>query len=192
MVEKSTKKPLPLIITKEAAADFGVAEKVKPMKVADKLHQCCPVEVNDDVYRAYMKPEWNERQRYLRNNRCMVPSTSTGKLIRCAGGSKCETCKWATSLDHKACGGELSYDGFIDDYGYEPGRPTSLETDALLLQDLCEYASKLNKYYGRILRMRAEEGLENKEIRERLGLSKTQTDKLIREAKAVAEEYLLK
>lgn len=188
IIEK--KKPLPLRLSHDAAVEFEVTDKLKPMKIGDKMFMCLPVEVDDEVYQAYLQDEWKERQRTLRKTRCMIPSPKTGKLIRCEGGKKCEECKWATSLDVNAWGGDLSYDGFVDENDYEPAAPTSLDEDALLLQDLCEYASKLNKYYGRILEMLAKEGLENKEIKERLGLSKTQTNKLIREAKAVAEAYL--
>lgn len=70
------------------------------------------VEVNEEVYRAYVRPIRAEQRRKRREWKCNVLSKSGGHYVRCK--ESCETCPYYQS-GNNALGNKLSLDRMAED-----------------------------------------------------------------------------
>ena len=88
-----------------------------------------PIEVSEEVYRAYKQPLWAEHKRKEREKRCII-SNGKGSTKRCM--NDCSKC------DKQRKGSALSLDRFEEEYGFEPSENVDIADmllDKMLLED---------------------------------------------------------
>lgn len=195
---KDNLKCIRMEVTDEAIRDFKINKKdIIWLHNGEGYKKYALVPVNDDVYTAYMRLQWREAQKNARSKHCMVKSKKTGKLVRCEGGKKCESCEMRKEHQYRKDFGItiLSYEGMLDD-GVDVENPNAFEDDIInrkVIQEVIDYASKIKPEYGEILRIMYELGGEptDTQIVERLmGKKSRKGFYLVKEAKEVAKNFL--
>ena len=186
-------------VTGEAIRDFKLnKEDIILLNNGEGYKKYALIPVSENVYRIYMQPQWKEAQKNARDSHCMVKSEKTGKLIRCEGGRKCETCKKRIEYGfRKDFGGStFSYDMLIED-GLEIEDENSFEDTIInrqVIKELIKYAYKIKPIYGEILELMYELGGDPpaSEIVKRLkeDIKARRGADLVKEAKELAREFL--
>lgn len=187
-------------VTDGAIKDFKIKEEdIIMLRNGEGYRKYALVPVSDEIYRAYSQPQWRESQKNARDSHCMVKSEKTGKLIRCEGGRKCETCgKRNEHFYRQDFGGStFSFDMLIED-GLELEDENSFEDTIInrkVIQELIEYAYQVREEYGDILKTMRELGGDPKatEVIKALNVKENHKRRyynLIKEALELAKDFL--
>ena len=123
------------------------------------------IPVSEEVYRAYKRPIWAEHKRIERSKRCVIAG------VRCSGD--CSTCP------HDRTGSTLSLDKFLE-YGLEPtdanANVEDIVCDRMILEELFKALEELDPD-GRLLCQLIGEGMSERKIAERFGISQVAVTK---------------
>ena len=183
----------PMVVTKDVVREWNLdRDYVTYHRIGSRLHLCYMTLIPEEMYHSYMADMKAEDKRLERENRCLITSPKTGRLIMCPEYNKCCDCKLAGDLKMQK-NRSLSLDEMFENNIYEEAA-TSKDpaeevmasiTEESLLQELDSIDPKL----GNILRLRLNV-LEPKAIMDKLNIKRsTFYDDMKRIAK-VAEKYL--
>ena len=125
-----------------------------------------------------------------RNRRCQVPGKRKGTLIMCPECNRCCECPFPEYRDqHKAR--IVSRDEMLES-GYEGEADTRMieQLDAKLqYEEIREIMNKENPLITQVFEKKERDGLSNKEIAAKLGITKRQTYYLYSKALAIGQKY---
>lgn len=124
------------------------------------------VPVTEEVYRAYMRPNWSEHKRNERAKRCRDENSK-----RCT--KNCGNCS------KQRIGTHYSLDSFLEDFGFEPAAKVDvadLVADKLLLEELYVILNELDRDSRRIIELYSI-GLSEREIATKVGVSQKAVNK---------------
>lgn len=135
------------------------------------------VEVNEEVYRAYVRPIRAEQRRKRREWKCSKLSKTGGYYVRC--NERCETCPYYQS-GNNALGNKLSLDRMAEDGVDLEDSNQDVETKYIEeetqkeeKEKLYEAISKLTARQQEFVRLIFFDGKTQEEVRKEYGLAKS-------------------
>lgn len=146
---------------------------------------------DEEFAKEYIQSEKTACKKRERENRCIIPSPITGKPICCPDSRSCIGCEYETMENVSKVGG-ISYERLIEEAGYEKGTHdltsdealTNIVTDGILAE-----LSSINEKLAEILQLRLE-GLEIKEIGEKLGIKRSTLYDDMKKIAVIASKHL--
>lgn len=120
---------IPMKVTNETIRDFEInPEDITWRRIGNRKCRVVLENATEDVYRAYMEPDWTESKREERDGRCMVKGKS-GRLIRCPESNSCEKCERSSEVCRER--NKTASLSFLVDEGAEPAEEGSFEDDII-------------------------------------------------------------
>ena len=183
----------PMPISEEMIIEWKLDRRyiVKEHKFSSTKKLCYMVLVDEDLAKAYVQDEKSDCKRMERLHRCIIPSPITGQPICCPDTNSCYGCKYAGNL--KAENVEpLSYEKKVEDEGYEIEVPDHTSDEGLtniMTAELLTELRSINEKLAMILELRLE-GLEVKEIGEKLNIKKSTLYDDMKKIVTIATKYL--
>ncbi len=186
------KRYCPIPINREQIVEWGLDPSyVVTHKFSNTPKLCYMVLCDESFAREYIQAEKTECKRRERENRCIITSPITGKPICCPDSKSCKGCEYASMENIPKVGG-ISYERLIEETGYEMGTHDHTSDEALtnnITDDLLAELSSNNEKLAEILKLRLE-GLEAKEISEKLGIKKSTLYDDMKKIAAIACKHL--
>lgn len=153
------------------------------------------VEVNEEIYRAYIRPVQAEQRQKRRAWKCHVLSKSGNYYVRCT--KKCETCPYYLA-GNSALGNVTSLDRLVDCEVEIEDKNSDFEADYIEQQTIKEEYAELHKVIRQLTSRQQEivkmiyfEGKTQKEVAKVLGI--TQGAVSLALAKSIAQlKFLIK
>lgn len=153
------------------------------------------VEVNEEIYRAYIRPVQAEQRQKRRAWKCRVLSKSGNYYVRCT--KKCETCPYYLA-GNSALGNVTSLDRLVDCEVEIEDKNSDFEADYIEQQTIKEEYAELHKVIRQLTSRQQEivkmiyfEGKTQKEVAKVLGI--TQGAVSLALAKSIAQlKFLIK
>ncbi|HIS35089.1 TPA: sigma-70 family RNA polymerase sigma factor [Candidatus Scatousia excrementigallinarum] len=153
------------------------------------------VEVNEEIYRAYIRPVQAEQRQKRRVWKCRVLSKSGNYYVRCT--KKCETCPYYLA-GNSALGNVTSLDRLVDCEVEIEDKNSDFEADYIEQQTIKEEYAELHKVIRQLTSRQQEivkmiyfEGKTQKEVAKVLGI--TQGAVSLALAKSIAQlKFLIK
>ena len=152
------------------------------------------VEVNEEIYRAYIRPVQAEQRQKRRVWKCRVLSKSGNYYVRCT--KKCETCPYYLA-GNSALGNVTSLDRLVDCEVEIEDKNSDFEADYIEQQTIKEEYAELHKVIRQLTSRQQEivnmiyfEGKTQKEVAKVLGI--TQGAVSLALAKSIAQLKFLK
>ena len=153
------------------------------------------VEVNEEIYRAYIRPVQAEQRQKRRAWKCRVLSKSGNYYVRCT--KKCETCPYYLA-GNSALGNVTSLDRLVDCEVEIEDKNSDFEADYIEQQTIKEEYAELHKVIRQLTSRQQEivkmiyfEGKTQKEVAKVLGI--TQGEVSLALAKSIAQlKFLIK
>ena len=186
------KRYCPMPINKEQIIEWNLDPRyVVNHKFSNTKKLCYMVLCDEDFAREYIQAEKTDCKKREREDRCIITSPITGNPICCPDTNSCIGCEYASMENVPKVGG-LSYESLIEETGYEKGTHDRTSDDALtniVTDDILEELSSINKKLAEIFRLRLN-GLEVKEIGEKLGIKKSTLYDDMKKIAAITSKYL--
>lgn len=182
----------PMPINREQIVEWGLDPRyVVTHKFSSTPKLCYMVLCDEKIAREYVQAEKTDCKKRERDYRCIITSPITGKPICCPDSKSCIGCPNATLKNVPKVGG-ISYESLIEETGYEKGTHDHTSDKALtniVTDDILVELSSINEKLAEIMKLRLE-GLEVKEIGEKLGIKKSTLYDDMKKIAAIARKHL--
>lgn len=183
----SSKYQIPMKVTNETIRDFEIKpEDITWRRIGNRKCRVVLENATEDVYRAYMEPDWTESKREERDGRCMVKGKS-GRLIRCPESNSCEKCERSSEVCRER--NKTASLSFLVDEGAEPAAEGSFEDDIIykiLLEELIAMLNETNPVYGKIFLL-LYEGATQQEMADELGMKQRTVSDNIKKIRSLVQ-----
>lgn len=178
---------IPMKVTNETIRDFEInPEDITWRRIGNRKCRVVLENATEDVYRAYMEPDWTESKREERDGRCMVKGKS-GRLIRCPESNSCEKCERSSEVCRER--NKTASLSFLVDEGAEPAAEGSFEDDIIykiLLEELIAMLNETNPVYGKIFLL-LYEGATQQEMADELGMKQRTVSDNIKKIRSLVQ-----
>lgn len=154
------------------------------------------VEVNEEIYRAYIRPVQAEQRQKRRDWKCRVLSKSGNYYVRCT--KKCETCPYYLA-GNSALGNVTSLDRLVDCEVEIEDKNSDFEADYIEQETTKEEYSELHKAVRQLNPRQQEvvkliyfDGKTQEEVRKNLGIAKSSMSEIMDRIHASLKKFLEK
>ena len=154
------------------------------------------VEVNEEIYRAYIRPVQAEQRQKRRVWKCRVLSKSGNYYVRCT--KKCETCPYYLA-GNSALGNVTSLDRLVDCEVEIEDKNSDFEADYIEQETTKEEYAELHKAIRQLTPRQQEvvkmiyfEGKTQEDVRKRFGIAKSSMSEVMDRIHASLKKILEK
>lgn len=186
------KRYCPMPVTREQIIEWDLAPRyVVTHKFSNTPRLCYMVLCDEKIARECVQAEKAACKKRERENRCIITSPITGKPICCPDSRSCIGCEY-TAMENVSKVGGIAYERLIEETGYEKGAHDLTSDEALTnieTAEILEELSSTSEKLAEILKLRLQ-GLEAKEISEKLGIKKSTLYDDLKIIAAIASKHL--